>query len=354
MGVLKISNDSIVPFVNSTQGLLSNKVKKVLFYNSKIFASNLYGIQVFDTNASLLLKLDIQSGLLANNVIDFDVYGDTLVVLNSLGLQIINLSKIHPNLTPPLLDFHVLQLGEFDLTSDSKRVFSHNENQFKVEFRARAYSHMGKLNYSFRLKGHSEHWEVVPFDKNSVVFSALSPGTYEFQVMAKNELGIESKVRSTPFTIRPPIWERWWFYLLITIGLLIGAALIFRLRINRLKRQSKQHNELISSKLTAIQSQMNPHFIFNALNSIQDLVLKEDIDNSYRYIVTFSNLLRRTLNYSDKDFIDFDSEIKLIELYLKLEKLRFKTNFEYVIETNNIEGIECASNAGSTVHRKCP
>jgi LytS/YehU family sensor histidine kinase len=84
---------------------------------------------------------------------------------------------------------------------------------------------------------------------------------------------------------------------------------------------------------------MNPHFIFNSLNSIQDLVLKGDMDNSYSSITRFSNLVRRTLNQSDKDFIEFEEEIKTIELYLGFEKLRFKHELEFSLNTNQISEI---------------
>lgn len=97
-------------------------------------------------------------------------------------------------------------------------------------------------------------------------------------------------------------------------------------------RKAQQINELNASKLVAIQSQMNPHFIFNAMNSIQDLILKGDIENSYSYVTTFSNLVRSTLKYSDKDFIDFSQELELLRLYLSLEKLRFEEELQFEIE----------------------
>jgi LytS/YehU family sensor histidine kinase len=106
------------------------------------------------------------------------------------------------------------------------------------------------------------------------------------------------------------------------------------------RRKASMLNELNLSRLTAIQSQMNPHFIFNALNSIQDLVLQGDIDNSYTFITKFANLVRRTLNYSDKDFIEFEQEIELLRLYLSLEKLRFKHDFEYTLETGEIDDVQ--------------
>ena len=81
-------------------------------------------------------------------------------------------------------------------------------------------------------------------------------------------------------------------------------------------------------------------FIFNAINSIQDLILQGDVDNSYSYIIKFSKLVRQTLHFSNKNFIDIEDEIELLKIYLELEKLRFKDDFVFEIETNNIEDLQ--------------
>jgi LytS/YehU family sensor histidine kinase len=130
---------------------------------------------------------------------------------------------------------------------------------------------------------------------------------------------------------------RWWFTTLTALFLSGVILFSYRWQLAIQRRKAERINELNASKLTAIQSQMNPHFIFNSLNSIQDLILKGDVEHSYSYITTFSNLVRRTLNYSEKDFINFDQELKLLELYLSLEKLRFKKEFDYSINTNEVE-----------------
>jgi len=116
--------------------------------------------------------------------------------------------------------------------------------------------------------------------------------------------------------------------------------LVFFILLKRQKRKVGLKNELNASKLIAIQSQMNPHFIFNAINSIQDLILKGDIDNSYNYIIKFSKLVRQTLHFSDKTFIDIEEEVELLKIYLELEKLRFKADFEYTINTNGIDDLQ--------------
>ena len=97
------------------------------------------------------------------------------------------------------------------------------------------------------------------------------------------------------------------------------------------------------SELKALKAQMNPHFIFNALNSIQDLILKEDTDASYDYIVLFAELIRSTLSYSNQDFISIEKELNFLEVYLKLEKLRFGKAFNYTINYEGKENLEVPS-----------
>jgi two-component system LytT family sensor kinase len=107
-----------------------------------------------------------------------------------------------------------------------------------------------------------------------------------------------------------------------------------------LKLEESTKNELAVSNLKALKSQMNPHFIFNLLNSIQALVLKGDIDASYNYMTKFATLVRQTLHFSDADLVELEEEIDLLRIYLDLEKLRFSKDFEYEIIDNDIEGIE--------------
>lgn len=92
--------------------------------------------------------------------------------------------------------------------------------------------------------------------------------------------------------------------------------------------EESKKNELAVSNLKALQSQMNPHFIFNALNSVQDLVLLQDIRNSNKYLGKFSDLIRKILLSSKEQFISLSEEVEILRLYLDLEKLRFGKDFE--------------------------
>ncbi|WP_435262156.1 sensor histidine kinase [Tenacibaculum sp. nBUS_03] len=102
--------------------------------------------------------------------------------------------------------------------------------------------------------------------------------------------------------------------------------------------EDKKKNELAHLQLKSLKAQMNPHFMFNALNSIQSLILKEDKHEAYSYLTKFASLIRENLQMSEKSFVYFEEELSLLKKYLELEKLRFRDNFEY--EIKGIESIE--------------
>jgi len=131
----------------------------------------------------------------------------------------------------------------------------------------------------------------------------------------------------------------------IILALISLALIINYFRLQTIKNQKEQlneayhelelrnHDKILASNLKALQAQMNPHFIFNALNSIQTLVLHGDVDSSYDYINKFAMLIRETLNASEQEFIPIEKEIETLETYLRLEKLRFRDDFNYDINT---------------------
>jgi LytS/YehU family sensor histidine kinase len=119
----------------------------------------------------------------------------------------------------------------------------------------------------------------------------------------------------------------------------------FNRRLRRIgKRQQEEllkqelKADFVEAELKALRSQMNPHFIFNALNSIQALILKSELESSYDYLVLFSKLVRKTLNYSNEEFISLEAEIDFLRIYLSLEKLRFD-DFNFTLEINGDEDV---------------
>ncbi|TVZ56777.1 tetratricopeptide repeat protein [Lutibacter sp. Hel_I_33_5] len=123
--------------------------------------------------------------------------------------------------------------------------------------------------------------------------------------------------------------QRQIIYFLIAGILLLTLLAYFMFRNNK---QQKIANNLLALK--SMRSQMNPHFIFNALNSVNSFIAVNDERNANRYLSEFSVLMRSVLENSDEDFIPLSKEIELLELYVKLEHNRFKDKFEYSISVN--------------------
>ena len=335
-GILVFKNGKfirrIIPRVNSKQVA----VKKVMIYHNTLLANTAIGFFQFDLNGKLLRSISSTYGFSSNRVVDFTFHQGKLWVSHSGGVQQIDPEYRSPNRNVPVLRMDKVLVNDREVKTSENMAFSSDQRKFQFFFSSSNLRNRETMEFHYRLLGAEKRWNIADHHSRQVTYNALAPGKYTFQIRIKNQ-GSFSETRSFTFVIASPVYMRWWFITLA--ALLVTGAILFsyRWQLAIQRRKAEQINELNASKLTAIQSQMNPHFIFNSLNSIQDLILKGDVEHSYSYITTFSNLVRRTLNYSEKDFIDFDQELKLLELYLSLEKLRFKKDFDYSINTHEVE-----------------
>lgn len=339
-GIVSVKGQQITQHLTLSNGLLSQQLRKIIVRENYLFITHDLGLQIYDVVKNSFINIDMSDGLLSNYIIDLEYNDDLISIVTQKGIQQLRLSDIKKNTTKPLIKIVSVKIDN-TLTTPSNFIHSGKYNApFEIFFTAGAYQHRGKLKYVYRLRGRSDNWDTTSFIQNHVKYESLSPGKYTFEVKAVNENNISSNIISYEYTVIPPVWQRWWFYTIFFILVLLVVAFIYKQQVNRIQKKNQQKNELISSRLTALKSQMNPHFIFNSLNSIQDLVLQQETEKSYDYIVKFSDLVRQTLNYSDKDFIDFEDELKLLNVYLELEQLRFQDKFKYSIEKVNIEEIE--------------
>lgn len=323
---------SIQPMVNGQM----EKLKRLVIYEKSIIASSSNGLFQFDLSGNLLRPLHAASGFTSKKVINFTLHKSELWVSHAGGVQIIDLKYQPANTTIPLVRIDAVLVNDDSTNLDAPGIFESAQRKVQVFFSSPTLRNRETLRYHYKLEGYDTEWNTHPFEIKQITYNALEPGNYTLYLKAEN-LGEFSTPVLYRFRIAPPWYTTWWFVSGIIAVFLFFVWMIYRWQLNLQRKKSRQLNELNASRLTAIQSQMNPHFIFNSLNSIQDLVLKGDVENSYSYITTFSDLVRRTLDYSEKDFIEFEEEIKLIEVYLSLEKLRFKKDFSYELEIHTNE-----------------
>ncbi len=308
-----------------------NHLKQI---NSKLYFTGENGLYIYDFKTQVGKNISKIDGLLSNRIKNFEVVNDKVWLLLTNGLQCINPDKINKNRIPPSIKWEDILVNNKSYKEFNINNFSHQQNQFEFRFVAVAFRHKGNLTYQYQLDGLNDDWLKKSYANNAVKFSYLPHGKYLFRVKAVNENGIESSTISYSFTISPPFWLTWWFYVLCGLGLVIIVAIYFIIRLKIVRKRLTLEKQLKTSEITAIKAQMNPHFMFNALNSIQDLIMLKDIRNSNVYLGKFADLMRKTLEFSSENFIKLTQEIEILELYLELEKLRFGDDFKATISCN--------------------
>jgi hypothetical protein len=337
-GILLIRGNEVVDRIRP-EGANLQILRKLLLLDHTLLAKSSHAIYQFGMQGQLIRNISKVYGFPETRVYDFALMDSLIWVSHARGVQAVNLRQSQSQAAPPILQLsEVLVNGKATLPTAAGR-FPSDPTKLQFYLASPTLRHKENLRLHYRLLGYDTVWTIKANDGNPIVYNALASGDYTLEAKAEND-GQWSPVVRYAFTIATPFYAQWWFILLSFASLVVILALVFVWRLNVQRKKAQQINELNASKLTAIQSQMNPHFIFNALNSIQDLVLKGDVENSYSYITTFSNLVRSTLDYSEKEFIDFEQEVKLLQLYLTLEQLRFKKSLDFSIDQAGIDDIQ--------------
>ncbi len=217
-------------------------------------------------------------------------------------------------------------------------VLNYDQNHLSFNFQGINQKNPEKVYYQFKLEGFDSKWSPIS-EKSDATYSNIPPGTYTFKVIAGNEDDVWTANPITfSFTITPPFWSTPWFLIsVIVVGILL-VSLIFGLRFRAVKRKVKQEKErltlersMLELEQKALRLQMNPHFIFNSLNSVQALILRNDQKSARYYLSKFSKLMRQTLENSRSQFITIEDEISTLKNYLDLENFGREEPFEYEI-----------------------
>ncbi|MBK8497011.1 MAG: histidine kinase [Chitinophagaceae bacterium] len=259
----------------------------------------------------------------------------TIWGLTSMGVVSFHPDSIALNTLPPVLLISRVITGSpgESITGESAPTLSYKNNSLQFHYTAISLTDPSKIRYAYRLMELDSNWTYT--NNRDVEFNFLQPGKYIFEVKACNNSNVwTNDPLQYHFTIRQPFWQTWWFMLLVL--LLAGAVFyaIFRASMRSYKSKASIKQQLAELEAKAIRAQMNPHFIFNSLNAIQETIITEKVDAAYDYLSRFSKLLRMVLDHSEKNFISLNSELETIRLYLSLEALRFSQSFTYSVALN--------------------
>ena len=213
---------------------------------------------------------------------------------------------------------------------------SSNLNNIRFGYIGICLTNPQKVLYIHKLEGFEKSWSPAT-EQNNITYSNLPPGNYTFKVRCCNNQGIWSTEPLTfSFSVKPPFYERWWFILSAIGFITLVVFSIFRIRLNQLKKEQQKESrtqiEIAKNELKALRAQMNPHFLFNSLNSIQHYILNNKGEEAVFYLNRFARLMRMILTNSEKTTVNLSEEIAALKIYIDLERMRFSDLFDYEIK----------------------
>lgn len=339
---------------NSTNSLNSDVVYGILPENDSSFwissNSGISSIQWNETSLQpngkiLTYNYDEKNGLQSNefNTGAYITLKNGKLAFGGLyGVNVFDPKEIKNNQIVPVTYIREFKVFENVLKGDTLVSYmsavnlNHFENSFSVTFGTIGFSLPGKTKYRYRLVGNDNAW-IDADTRNYVSYTNLTSGHYEFQVKACNYDGVwNENYTSLSIFIATPFYKTWWFSLLILALVSQLVYLVYRnkQRIAREKEELKiiHTKEIAEVEMKALRAQINPHFLFNSLNSINSYILKNDNKLASRYLVKFSQLVRNILNHSSTAYITLSEELNTIDLYMRIEGMRFNNQFSYLVD----------------------
>ena len=340
-GILGVKDNDIYVNYNRDNGLLSNLTREIKGDGENLWISTTNGVQLLNTKTKKFRNLTRRDGINTYNITEIIPFEDKLFFSSNKGVIGVDRDKLFKKVNT--LEFYFTDVSINDKVKEIKKEYNLKSDENKVHFKFQINGFLSEENvqYSYKLSNEKDAgvWNNLDENINQVTFNNLASGTYEFTLKATSiDDPTNEFSRTINFAIALPIYKEWWFILLVFLSGVVFIWYRFYTRLKSIKRRqdvalekARLQKELVSTKLETLRSQMNPHFTFNALNSIQNLILKNDKQEAYNYLTKFSSLIRENLHLSTQNFVVFEQELSLINRYLELEKLRFKESFRYQI-----------------------
>jgi len=325
--------DSIQSKIEVKDGLLSSQINNLKKDGDTLWVSTNNGLNKIVLNKrSEIISIEsfnTNNGISSNLIAGVECTKDFLFISTEKGYDKVRRSQMSNNLDIAGLKIDKLITLKDQKDFSNKTSLSHSKNDVAVHYQAVQYNATGNHQFRYRLLPQNEQWKNTI--DHHVEFNDLIPNKYTFQVEIKNNQGFWVEQSEIQFTIAPPFYKTWWFILLTFLVLSLLIYSILKNREKKFRDKVNTENQIKFLKDKALRAQVNPHFIFNTLNSIQNFVLQGDFEKSNKFITSFSKLIRMILQQSNHNFIKVADEISMLDKYLELEQMRFGNNFEFNI-----------------------
>lgn len=322
-------------------GLSTNNPAAIcLDKEGKLWFATAFGLSRYDPLSKRMRTFYTTDGLLSNVILNvelLDTVQNILFVSTDRGMGL-----FEPNRVAPELGLHPAFITGLRVSDQAMLLpesgflgLPHHKNDLRIEFTGINFTQgaTNRYQYSMEPEGKPADWKDAGTD-NFANFLNLSPSRYRFQVRTANRDGAWGQATAhLNIFIYPPWWNTWTFRLSFVAALVLAIGWFYRRQISKAEsreaEKAKVRQQMADLEMRALRSQMNPHFIFNALNSVQNFILKNDPREASRYLTKFARLMRLILENSESPMVALAREIELLQYYTELEAVRFKQRFQF-------------------------
>ena len=281
----------------------------------------------------IIRVLGKETGGFAPNVFDVHATEDTLWIASENGISTLPLPLEKQYREPPRMI-----LKEVRVNGKHTHILPGQELPYQaslfVSFTGLSFLLRDQLEFRYRLLGEDTTWQ--PTRDRALTFTGLPAGEFELQIQALGPNALTSAPLVLPLKVAPPWWKRPLFLVLIFLCTLALITSIFFLALRAVRVRNARIQRIRELQQQALSAQMNPHFVFNALNAIHAFIARKDSDNAHVFLGKFARLTRNILDASRSQKITLQKEIDTLKLYLELESMRFRDQFEYEFQVDTL------------------
>ncbi len=335
-GVIGYREGRVVANFNRRTGLSSDVCRCLFVAKNTLWVGTEKGLNKIDISPGVYKvtrKITAEDGLNSNIINAVCNDGQIVYVGTPFGVTVFDERNIPDHTISEIRMTGITVSGRsIDLTKKEISL-KHEENNIAFEFSGISFLSEGDMTYKYRILGLDNRWKTTR--EHILSYPSLPSGNYRLELIAVNKFNDKSTPLEFSFTIRQSMAETVWFKL--TAALLAAGAIIIVVRFITRRQHRKETQDLMmeqkisSLEQMALRAQMNPHFIFNCLNSMQAYILDGDVIKANFYLASFAGLVRETLDNASKVFITLNEEISYLTNYIELERLQLEETFEYAI-----------------------
>jgi ligand-binding sensor domain-containing protein len=341
-GLALMKDTNLLGVISKNEGLASNSINFILPIKNQLWVVSEKGVSAIHFTSFSPLQYTItnigQTEGLSNMVINQLVpYKGNILAATSNGIYVIENPDQFINQPSIEIPFYIsnIQYYKGDTSNVTSLSIPFAKNRLTVQFGAISFNAANDIVYQYRFSNSDSTWNATK--SNELLLENLSPGSYNLELKASiPDKHRTSVIKTLQIIIEKPWWQNNWIILFALLFLGLAIYVFYRFRIAKIKARANEkidlNKKMLDLEQVALRSQMNPHFIFNCLTSIQQLIVSGNTIEANEYLVKFARLMRKTLENANNSFISLENEKEFLEEYVELEQLRIPGQFDFQIE----------------------